>query len=78
MKKTMRPESHTMHTVKLVNSKGMELEVCNYGATLMALKVPNKSNQLINVIVGLPSAEEYCNAEYQKHNLYLGSSIGRY
>ena len=71
-------ESKLMQTVKLVNSKGMELEVCNYGATLMALKIPNKKEQLINVIVGLPTAEEYANPEYQKHNLYLGSSIGRY
>ncbi|MEO1486326.1 MAG: aldose epimerase family protein [Bacteroidota bacterium] len=78
MNNIIGPESKMMQTVKLVNSKGMELEVCNYGATLMALKILNKNEQLINVIVGLPKAEDYANSAYQKHNLYLGSSIGRY
>lgn len=74
----MNSATNYIETVKLVNSKGMELEVCNYGATLMALKVPNLNGALINVVVGLPSGKAYSNPSYQKQGLYLGSSIGRY
>ena len=67
-----------MEVVKLANSKGMELEVCNYGATLMSLSVPNRNKEQVNVVVGLPEAEDYLDPRYQMHNLYLGSSVGRY
>ncbi len=67
-----------LEVVKLANSKGMELEVCNYGATLMALRVPDSSNKLINVVVGLKTTEDYLDPKYTQHNLYLGSSVGRY
>ncbi|MEM9362481.1 MAG: aldose epimerase family protein [Bacteroidota bacterium] len=67
-----------MDMVKLINAKGMELEVCNYGATLMALRVPNCNNKLVNVVVGLNAAEDYVSLKYQEQNLFLGCTIGRY
>lgn len=70
--------SHKIEVVKLANSRGMELEVCNFGATLMSLKVPNRENELVNVVVGLENPHDYERKEFHQHNLYLGSSIGRY
>ncbi|UII76181.1 galactose mutarotase [Flagellimonas sp. HMM57] len=67
-----------MELVKLTNSQGMELQVCDYGATLVSLKVPNKDNGLTNVVVGLDNHEHYASQEYQNHQLYLGTTIGRY
>ena len=62
----------------LKNSYGMELEVSNYGATILSLKVPNKNGSLTNVVVGLEQAEDYLIAPYTDFTLFLGSSIGRY
>lgn len=62
----------------LKNSNGMELQVSNFGATIISLKVPNKLGMLTNVIVGLEQAEDYLTAPYTSVVLYLGSSIGRY
>jgi len=37
----------------LKNNNGMEIKISNFGATIMSLKVPNKSGKLTNVVVGL-------------------------
>lgn len=65
-------------TMTLSNSKGLRLEVCNYGATITALYIPNKEETITNVIVGLPTPEAYTTAPYTDYGLYLGATIGRY
>jgi aldose 1-epimerase len=62
----------------LKNSNRMELQVSNFGATIISLKVPNKLVTLTNVIVGLEQADDYLTAPYTSVVLYLGISIGRY
>ncbi|MEZ4857952.1 MAG: hypothetical protein R2781_04005 [Flavobacteriaceae bacterium] len=65
-------------TIQLKNNQGMSCTLTNYGATLMRLQVPNKQGELIDVVVGLPNAEDYTTASYQKHNFCMGATIGRY
>lgn len=62
----------------LPNSNKMSLLVSNFGATIMSLKVPNKNEQLVDVVVGLATVSDYTKEEYLNKNLCLGSSIGRY
>lgn len=62
---------------KLVNSNGMELLVSNLGATIIAINVPDKNNELVNVVVGL-EPEAYTSEAYLNNCTYLGASIGRY
>lgn len=62
---------------KLVNSNGMELLISNLGATIIAINVPDKTNKLVNVVVGL-EPEAYTSKAYLKNYTYLGASIGRY
>lgn len=62
---------------KLVNSNGMELLISNLGATIIAINVPNKDNELVNVVVGL-EPEAYASEAYLSDYTYLGASIGRY
>lgn len=64
--------------ITLSNSHGMTLQVSNYGACIMSLKVPGKDGRSVDVVVGLPSALEYTKTDYLKKNLCFGSSIGRY
>jgi aldose 1-epimerase len=54
------------------------MEVTNYGATLMRLQVPNAKGKLIDVVVGLPKAEDYASKKYQALQFCLGATIGRY
>ena len=71
-------EAVGLRTVTIQNKNGMSLQLTNYGATIMSLKVPNKHNGLTDVNVGLASVEDYLGILYQENKLYLGSSIGRY
>ena len=67
-----------MEVISLANSNGMALEINNYGATMMSLKVPDQNNKLVNVVIGLQNPEDYTSPTYQKYGLFLGCSIGRY
>jgi aldose 1-epimerase len=64
--------------IKLSNSNGLELQISNFGATIISLMVPDKNKELINVVVSLESAEDYTKPYYLEKGLYLGSSVGRY
>lgn len=67
-----------LEVVTLKNNNGMELKVTNYGATIIGLKVPDKYNNFIDVVVGLKEASNYVQEPYINEMLFLGSSIGPY
>lgn len=60
--------------IKLKNSSGAELEILNYGATIIGLNIPDKNNNPVNVVVSLENEIDYVNEAHP----CLGSSIGRY
>ncbi|MBJ2174694.1 galactose mutarotase [Aureibaculum sp. A20] len=60
------------------NSKGLEAEISNLGASLLSLKVLDKENNPINVIVGLEKPEDYLGQEYLNNYNCLGASVGRW
>jgi len=57
----------------LANSKGFEAIVSSYGATLVSLKVPDRSGRPADVVLGYDSLEGYENG-----SSYFGGTIGRY
>lgn len=59
----------------LVNSKGMEVRLTNYGARITAIKVPDRDGKMADVILGHNNVEEYINAEDRP---YFGCVVGRY
>lgn len=63
--------------ITLKNTRGTELEISNFGATIIALNVIDKNNIPTNVVVGL-NAEDYTKNFYLEKGLYLGTSVGRY
>ncbi|MCA0932457.1 galactose mutarotase [Lutimonas saemankumensis] len=65
-------------TFKLQSQSGLELEVSTLGATILSLKVPDKTGKPVNVVVGLSSASDYWSKLYLAQGLYLGSTIGRH
>jgi aldose 1-epimerase len=67
-----------LEIVTLSNSNGAILQISNYGATILSLKIPDKNGNLINVVVGLESPEEYTKQSYLDHHLLLGATVGRH
>lgn len=67
---TKKGEKISLYTLK--NDNGMEMEVINYGGSVRCLRVPNKKNELTDVVIGLDNIEEY-----QERNDFFGCIAGR-
>jgi len=57
----------------LKNHSGVELKVINYGATITALKVPDQTGKLGDVVLGFDKL-----ADYETKSPYFGCVVGRY
>ncbi len=57
----------------LSNPKGMEAVVITYGASLVSLKVPDRSGKPADIVLGYGSIDGY-----EQDKSYFGASIGRY
>jgi aldose 1-epimerase len=59
----------------LKNSKGMEIQITPYGATLVSVKVPDRSGDFADVVLGFDSLDGYTQTPAPP---YFGATIGRY
>jgi len=57
----------------LTNNNGAQLKVTNYGARVTALLVPNKSGDLVDVVLGSDNLQDYLDT-----HTYFGAIVGRY
>ena len=62
----------TLYT--LVNDKGMQVRIMNYGATIVGITVPDRNGNGGDVVLGYDSLKGYL----QKENPYMGALVGRY
>ena len=62
----------------LSNEKGMHVTLSNYGGIIQSIQVPDKTGNLIDVVLGFDTIQEYWLAEYVQKKAYVGSVIGRY
>lgn len=58
----------------LGNENGAEVSITNYGGKVVSLLVPDKNNQLVDVVTGYNSIDGYLNSG----EIYFGATIGRY
>jgi len=59
----------------LKNSKGMEIQITPYGATLVSVKVPDRKGEFADVVLGFDSLDGYTQKPAPP---YFGATIGRY
>jgi aldose 1-epimerase len=57
----------------LVNKNGMRADIINLGAILVSLIVPDKNNNLVDVVLGYDNIEGYLSDTF-----YFGSIVGRF
>lgn len=69
--KTSDGKAVEIYTLRATN--GMEARIMTYGGTLVSLKVPDRSGNFGDVVLGCDSV-----AAYQKQSAYFGALIGRY
>jgi aldose 1-epimerase len=68
MPATSPPELFTLQ-----NSSGMEIEILNHGGTVKALRVPDSTGRIDDVVLGFDRADEYLGP-----HPYFGGIVGRY
>lgn len=59
------------------NSNQLSATLCNYGARMVSLFVPDKNGKLIDINVGFNSIEKYLNAKEQCYGAVVGRYAGR-
>ena len=64
--------------VRLTNKNGLELLISSLGASVLALKVPDRKGQLVNVVLGFSNASAYLSENYLNNCVYMGCTVGRY
>jgi aldose 1-epimerase len=74
----LMPDGQAVSLYQLTNENGMQLKVTNYGATLTALKVPLKSGELIDVVLGFDTLDAYLQSFNLESAPYLGATVGRF
>ena len=55
------------------NSNGMSVSLCDLGASVQSLMVPDKDGKISDVVLGYDTPEEYLS-----NDGYLGATVGRY
>ncbi len=66
------PDGREVYRYTLKNSKGMEVDVINYGAIITAIRVPDRNHEPGDVVLGFDTLEEYLG-----DHPYFGAMVGR-
>ena len=64
-----------LHTLK---SNALELQLTSFGASIISLRVPNRSGCFANVVLDFPDLAGYVQNHGSKAPNFFGSTIGRY
>jgi aldose 1-epimerase len=67
------PDGTAIDLYVLNNKNGVEADITTFGAALVALKVPDKSGNTADVLLGYDDVDGYVNDK-----AYFGATIGRY
>jgi aldose 1-epimerase len=66
------PSGEAVLRYTITNKNGASASLLNYGATWQTMFVPNRKGELVDVVLGYDTVEEY-----QKNFMYLGCTVGR-
>lgn len=66
-------DGKTVEIYTLKNANGLTAKVMTYGATLVAMDVPDKAGQIADVALGFTNLDSYI-----KGSPYFGATVGRY
>ena len=67
------PDAAARVNITLRNANGMEVEMSNLGATVTAVRVPDRGGRLADVTLGFDGPDGYLSAD----NQYFGCTVGR-
>ena len=71
------PVKNNISLYKITNKNGIEINLTNYGATLLSLYVPTKNGK-IDVVLGFHTIDEYIKAFEMGASPYFNAVVGRF
>ncbi|QBZ97248.1 aldose epimerase family protein [Flavobacterium sangjuense] len=72
------PDGKEVFCYAITNSKGTEVSIMTYGATITSLKIPVVNGEKIDVVLGFDTLEDYINSYYLPSPPYFGTTVGRF
>jgi aldose 1-epimerase len=72
------PNGEAVYSYELKNTNGIEVKIINYGAAITSLKIPLKTGNIIDIVLGLESLEDYIKSYEIGGSPYYGATVGRY
>src|SRR6267142_2850549 len=72
------PTGKDIYLYGLRNDNGTEVLITNYGAVIMAYKIPMPDHTINDIVLGFDNVQDYLKADYLKQYPYFGAAIGRY
>jgi aldose 1-epimerase len=66
-------DGRSSHLYTLPNQTGLEVVLCDYGATIVSIRVPDRDGHSDDVVLGYASL-----ADYENDRFFIGGTIGRY
>lgn len=75
---TRHPSGEMVYSFLLTNSTGTIVEITNYGAIIMAIKLRKDDGLYNDVVLGFDKPEQYWDPGYLSNYPYYGAAIGRY
>jgi aldose 1-epimerase len=72
------PDGRAIELYTLRNSHGMEATIMTYGGIVTSLKVPDRSGNFGDVVLGFDNSQGYTQDSYVTNCPYFGALIGRY
>jgi aldose 1-epimerase len=69
------PDGQAVDVYTLKNAKGAEARIMTYGGVVLSLKMPDKSGQFADVVLGCDKLEDYAKTPPPP---YFGALVGRY
>ena len=67
-------KGETTHLYTIENNSGASVTLCDLGASVVSIKVPDKNGTMIDVVTGHNNIQEYLTSEEP----YFGATCGRY
>ena len=74
----LMPDNEVVNSCELTNKNGMQVKVIEYGATITSLKIPLKSGELVDVVLGFETLDLYRKSFFLESAPYFGTTVGRY
>ncbi len=68
------PDGAEVDMFTLTNAEGLKVKIITYGATIIAVEVPDRNGNIENITLFRDSLEDYM----KKDTPYFGATVGRY